>query len=146
VYPIERIVRAEMIGGGWRLQVKWLGFPHPTPEPLKRILKQTKGHSEVLEQIDHCKSEWLLANPSAARAAQREAPAQPVPTSSQPARDRDQPRRFMFHITQLDESDSRWLVPSGLAALRRASQLNCSVLTLSSTDYSEYAVRIPACL
>jgi hypothetical protein len=84
-----------MIGGGWRLQVKWLGFPQPPPEPMNKILKQTKNHPEILEQIDHCKNEWLLANPSAARAAQREAPAQPVPTRLQPARDRDQPRRCM---------------------------------------------------
>ena len=58
-YQIERIVGAEQVGGGWRLRVKWVGYPEPTPEPLYRILQQT-NHPDVLADIERCKADHLL--------------------------------------------------------------------------------------
>ena len=101
VYPIERIVGAEMIGGGWRLQVKWLGFPQPTPEPMNKILKQMKNHPEILEQIDHCKNEWFLAITLLL----------PGPHSVRPQRSRS-PRGCSLPATVTSRADSCSILPS----------------------------------
>ena len=63
-YTIERILGATKVGGGWRLMVKWEGYPDPTPEPLGKILRSVSD-PHLLEQIEQCKRDHLLQNPSA---------------------------------------------------------------------------------
>ena len=40
-YTIERILRHKRQGCGWRLLVKWLGWPEPTLEPLQQLQETT---------------------------------------------------------------------------------------------------------
>ena len=40
-YTIERILRHRHQGRGWRLLVKWLGWPEPTWEPLQQLQETT---------------------------------------------------------------------------------------------------------
>ena len=40
-YTIERILRQRRQGRGWRLFVKWLGWPEPTWEPLQQLQETT---------------------------------------------------------------------------------------------------------
>ena len=40
-YTIERILRHRRQGRGWRLLVKWLGWPEPTWKPLQQLQKTT---------------------------------------------------------------------------------------------------------
>ena len=40
-YTIERILRHRRQGRGWRLLVKWLGWPEPTWEPLQHLQETT---------------------------------------------------------------------------------------------------------
>ena len=40
-YTIERILRHRRQGRGWRLLVKWLGWPEPTWEPLQQLQETT---------------------------------------------------------------------------------------------------------
>ena len=40
-YTIERILWHRCQGRGWRLLVKWLGWPEPTWEPLQQLQKTT---------------------------------------------------------------------------------------------------------
>ena len=40
-YTIERILRHKRQGRGWRLLVKWLGWPEPTWEPLQQLQEMT---------------------------------------------------------------------------------------------------------
>ena len=40
-YTIERILRHRRQGLGWRLLVKWLGWPEPTWEPLQQLQETT---------------------------------------------------------------------------------------------------------
>ena len=90
-YDIERIVRAERVGKGWRLHVKWVGYgdDHVTPEPLSRILADTKDPS-ILDQIARCKEEYLAAHPNE-RHASRAEDTLPAPTRSHPERAREKP-------------------------------------------------------
>ena len=40
-YTIERILRHRCQSRGWRLLVKWLGWPEPTWEPLQQLQETT---------------------------------------------------------------------------------------------------------
>ena len=40
-YTIERILRHRRQGRGWRLLVKWLGWPEPIWEPLQQLQETT---------------------------------------------------------------------------------------------------------
>ena len=40
-YTVERILRHRRQGRGWRLLVKWLGWPEPTWEPLQQLQETT---------------------------------------------------------------------------------------------------------
>ena len=57
LYEIERIVSAKRVGAGWRLMVKWKGYPEATPEALSKILQQTK-HPDILADIERCKMDF----------------------------------------------------------------------------------------
>jgi hypothetical protein len=62
-YVIEKIVSAEKSGSGWRLDVKWQGYPETTKEALGTILKQTQ-HPDILTDIERCKANYLLLYPT----------------------------------------------------------------------------------
>jgi site-specific DNA-cytosine methylase len=62
-YVIEKIVSAEKSGSGWRLDVKWQGYPETTKEALGTILKQTQ-HPDILADIERCKANYLLLHPT----------------------------------------------------------------------------------
>ena len=97
-YEIENIVSARRLAGGWQLQVKWKGYPDPTPEPLSKILKQT-NHPDVLADIEKSKAAYLLQHPS-------EPPSLPEsrvvplndPSRVQPSRRKQRPHLFAYHV------------------------------------------------
>ena len=97
-YEIENIVSARRLAGGWQLQVKWKGYPDPTPEPLSKILKQT-NHPDVLADIEKSKAAYLLQHPS-------EPPSLPEsrvvplndPSRVQPSRRKQRPDLFAYHV------------------------------------------------
>ena len=95
-YEIERIVSAETIGNGWRLSVKWSGYPDATPEALHKILKQVKNPI-ILDQIKQCQEDYLTSHP-AERAVSEATIIQP--DRIQPQRQRTQPLRFMYMISK----------------------------------------------
>jgi len=69
-YQIERIVSAYRSGRGWKLMVKWAGYPDPTPEPLctrflhsaVRILRSYQKFSSASTITTYCeqRAEQLL--------------------------------------------------------------------------------------
>lgn len=63
-YEIERIIGAERAGRGWRIHVKWKGYPDPTPETLSDLLKDIKGNQQLLDEIEKCKNDYLLLHPA----------------------------------------------------------------------------------
>ena len=91
-YDIERIVSAEPRGSGWTLQVKWKGFDEITPEPLGRILRDTRGHTGILAEIDQCKADYYLKNPKKVP-VDEEQDDLPEPSRVQPSRPTRRPRR-----------------------------------------------------
>ena len=129
LYDIERVVRAERIGKGWRLFVKWSPQgDNPssiTPEPLSKIL-QTVRDPEILQQIKECQETYDAENPT--RRPAGEAPEVPEPTRIQPARERRQATRFAFSLSVAPHDEP--LLANGLRTLRKS--LNARILTVTS--------------
>ena len=48
--------------------MKWVGYDETTVEPLWRILQDTKGHPEILQEIEKCKADYYLQHPGARNA------------------------------------------------------------------------------
>ena len=63
---ISRIVSAELQDDEWFLHVLWKGYDEPTPEP-ESVIRETVQDEEVLAQIQRCKRDYLLLNPSQRR-------------------------------------------------------------------------------
>ena len=61
-FEIEKVVSASKAGRGWRVMVKWVGYPEPTEEALWKILKQT-NHPTVIDEIEKCKHDYLAQFP-----------------------------------------------------------------------------------
>jgi len=97
-YDIERIVSAEPRGSGWTLQVKWKGFDEITPEPLGRILRDTKGHADIVAEIEQCKADYYLKNPKKVP-ADEEQDELLEPTRVQPSR----PKKTTPYVFQVYE-------------------------------------------
>ena len=97
--------------------VKWVGYPDPTPEALSKIQQQAAGsHPDIIRQIAECKAAYLAGRPDNTI---EETPAVPEPTRIQPARDRQQARRFMFTLDALcDGPRDKILTMCGLADTR----------------------------
>ena len=129
LYDIERVVRAERIGKGWRLFVKWSpqgdNPSSVTPEPLSKIL-QTVRDPEILQQIKECQETYDAENPT--RRPAGEALEVPVPTRVQPARERRQATRFAFSLSVAPHDKP--LLANGLRTLRRS--LSARILTVAS--------------
>ena len=62
------VIAATRAGRGWQLTVKWVGYDETTIEPLWRILQDTKGHPEILQEIERCKADYYLQHPGARNA------------------------------------------------------------------------------
>lgn len=119
-YEIERIVSAERSGRGWRLNVKWVGYPDATPEPLSAILDQTKDPT-LRQQIEDCKRDYLDQNPVDRFLVERE-DAVPEPTRVQPSRTRERPDVFTFSLFSIDEpSQQSTAVTRAIASLTAAT-------------------------
>ena len=117
-YEIERIVGARKQGKGWTLQVLWKGYPEATPEPLHKILRQVRGHPEVLAEIEKCQNDYLMQNPDAE-------PEAVGPGLMERGRDetrhRSAPERLMFPIF----SELTRASVSAVRALREAVSRRC---------------------
>ena len=94
IYDIESIVSAKLAGSGWRLSVKWKGYPLPTDEPLGKVLAQT-NHPDILRDIERCKQEFYATRPT--RRTVPKALADPTPPTRVSGRERVDPHRFMFY-------------------------------------------------
>ena len=66
----------------------------------------------------------------------------PQPTRQQPVRDRDQPRRFVFHVSQLGTDANDGLVPIGLQELRRSIKAKSSAVVAATTDPFVYSLPV----
>ena len=102
VYAIDSIVSATRVGSGWSLMVKWTGYPHPTPEPLSKILAQT-NNPQILADIERCKQNYALMHPGAEPSSDRANAAAPdreppVAVRVLPQRARAAPDRFIHHL------------------------------------------------
>jgi len=137
-YEIERIVSAERLPGGWRVMVKWQGYPDPTPEPLSKVLRDTQS-PEILLQIEQCKNEYLAKHPSARTMLEREAVVAepPRPTRVQPNRARAQTDKFTFMIYGAnDPMLSARAITMGLKTLQKEIKQRCSALLQFRPDFS----------
>ena len=108
-YEIERIVSATRVGSGWRLVVKWKGYPDSTPERLQSILRQVHGHPDILAQIEQCKADYLSQHPTVRDVLEQQGETDDPatlgdstpdvqPTRQQPHRERQPPTHFMFSV------------------------------------------------
>ena len=145
-YLIERILQAERLGKGrWRVHVKWENYSDDcnTYEPLGKVLKDIKGHPDLLKQIDECKEAYYVAHPR--ERALDEAPTAPTdvpePTRVQPTRDRDQPRRLVFHVSA--ETDDQWLVSTALRKLRQSLSSRNDAISVITSDFEDHAALLP---
>ena len=121
-YRIERIVSASKIGGGWRLMVKWEGYPDPTPEGLQRILKQVRGEPSILADIERCKADYIALHPERSSDPPiRDESSEP--TLVRPQRDKHRPDYFEFCYDECNQ-DALYAV---ITATRR---LNAARLSL----------------
>ena len=109
LYEIERIVSATRVGSGWRLVVKWKGYPDSTPERLQSILRQVHGHPDILAQIEQCKADYLSQHPTVRDVLEQQGETDDPatlgdstpdvqPTRQQPHRERQPPTHFMFSV------------------------------------------------
>ena len=93
LYEIERIDDAKREGSGWKVLVKWTGFPTPTWDNLSNILRSASD-PELLADIQRLQNRYDEAHPEAtlareerrtARESAKRAP-RPEPTRLQPVR------------------------------------------------------------
>ena len=131
-YDIDKILSARRVGRGWTLQVRWKGYPDPTPEPLSGILRDTQNH-EVLADIARCQAEYLAQNPSE-RADFTADEVRPQPTRVQPARAGKEPTIFAINGVS-DSVAQTQLTSQGLRALSRASKLRSRALKSFIHDF-----------
>lgn len=66
LYEISRIISAELRDDEWFLYVLWKHYDEPTPE-LESVIRETVKDEEILAQIQRCKCDHLLLNPSQRR-------------------------------------------------------------------------------
>ena len=100
-YDIERIVSARVAGRGWKIGVKWTGYPDITEENLSELLKSVSD-GDILGQIEKCKQEYLARHPLRTVPDEDQPPAA-QPERVQPARARDNPSRLMFMVNLTDD-------------------------------------------
>ena len=98
VYEIEAITSAQRVGSGWRVWVRWRGYPDATPEPLSKIEKSLD--SELAAQVEKCKAAYFDANPSERHVFVDDPPAEP--TRVQPSRARKQTEHLIYMVNGVD--------------------------------------------
>ena len=96
-----------------------------------------------MKQIDECKEAYYAAHPR--ERALDEAPVAPVdvpePARVQPMRDRDQPRRLVFHVSA--ETDDQWLVSTALRKLRQGLSSRNDAISVITSDFENHAALLP---
>ena len=99
-YDIERIVGAYRVSNGWKLVVKWEGYPDTTNEPASRVQHDVRSNPELLKQIEQRKQDYLDQHPKERELLEKPAPElpRPQPTRVQPTRARNKAKHFMFHL------------------------------------------------
>jgi len=101
-----------------------------TIETESRLLRQHLT-PELLDQMERCKKEYLASHPAIDRSDDGVTGVpRPEPTRRQPARDREQPRRFVFHVSELRPCDSEDMAIEGLRALRQSVRARGNVARL----------------
>ena len=132
-YEIERIVAAHRVANGWRLSVKWVGYPDPTPEPLHSILRFVKD-PDILRQIEQCKANFNSLHPSLGDqgfpltdqlegpSPANPAPPPPEPTRRQPPRDRTQTDRYMMSLPTAPVVSAREVCRTLASSARRRTR------------------------
>ena len=140
-YTIERILSAERLGSGWRLQVKWAGSDITTPERLHRVLQDINGEPELLRQIKQCQDEYDAAHPNTAT-QRRVEEAVATPARKLPSRERGAPRRFMFHVSEVTANPDETFISAGIHAIRDVLVTRCLALTSLASDFTNFATPI----
>ena len=130
-YTIERIVSASKVGGGWRLMVKWEGYPDPTPEPLGQILRTVRD-PHLLEQIEQCKQDHLLQNPQSragdlADTADTAGESDKSARRTLPSRARSVTQRLILHISSVRVPET---IIAAVDRMHRAVTARCRGLHL----------------
>jgi hypothetical protein len=89
LYDIESVVGAEPSGRGWKVHVKWVGYPTITTERLSSIMARVSD-PRLLKEIEDHKAKYREQYPAAPSDVQ---PSDTSPTTSRPAPTRIQPAR-----------------------------------------------------
>lgn len=89
LYDIESVVGAEPSGRGWKVHVKWVGYPTITTERLSSIMARVSD-PRLLKEIEDHKAKYREQYPAAPPDVQPSDTSptipRPVPTRVQPAR------------------------------------------------------------
>ena len=134
-YEIERIVGAERAGRGWRIHVKWKGYPDPTPETLTDLLKDIKDNRQLLDEIEKCKSDYLLLHPAVRVELEKdEALEAQAPVRVQPSR-LAKPTQFSVLIVSEDPYSS-YATTCGMSHLTKQRALYNRALNQMMPDYA----------
>ena len=62
MHEIERVLRADKVGGRYMLWIQWKGYQDPTMEPRKHILDQC-NNPELLREIDAAVERYRAEHP-----------------------------------------------------------------------------------
>ena len=93
--------------------------------------------------MERCKKEYLASHPAIDRSDDGVTGVPRLePTRRQPARDREQPRRFVFHVSEFLPNDSEDMVIEGLRALRHSVRVKGSVSGLMAACSSAYSLPV----
>ena len=122
LYEIESIVGAEQSGRGWKVQVKWEGYPTITTERLSAISSRV-SNPRILGEIESRKAEYLarysIVDTTGAPTIPRTAPIPAAPTRIQPTRtSRAQP---MFLLAVASDGIDQALFNHACSVLRADS-------------------------
>ena len=89
LYDVESIVGAEPSGRGWKVQVKWVGYPTVTTERLSSIVARVSD-PRLLKEIEDQKAKYREQYPTDSLGIQPQTPLpippRPIPTRVQPGR------------------------------------------------------------
>ena len=97
LFEIEQIMSAERVGSGWRIWVKWKGYPSATPEPLFKLMRYVTDPA-IADQISQRQEEYEAKNPTEFVPLDRSAYEPAKPTRVQPTRQRNKSERTTFAV------------------------------------------------
>ena len=114
--------------------VKWKGYPDATPEQLSKLTHQ-KIDQVFLDQIAQRQADYDLAHPKEARPVDTQPP--PNPTRDVPLRERVQPHRFVFHVSQFIPSQEHDTICHRFHALTRESGMRAQAHKQFRPDFAD---------